>query len=95
MYQMTNYMEHGPSEKLTGPHLVNKFPAFYGFRSFITALKQPLSEARSIQSMPPSQFLKMYFNIILPSMPLSSRWPLSLRSPHQNPLYASPLSYYQ
>ena len=41
-------------EKLTGPQLVKKFPAFYGTRRFITSFTNArhlsLSSARSIQS---------------------------------------------
>ena len=37
--------------------------------------------------------LKIHLNIILLSKPGSPKWPLSLRFPHQNPVYASPLPY--
>jgi hypothetical protein len=33
----TNSMEHSPPEKLTDPHLTEKFPALYGTRKFIAA----------------------------------------------------------
>jgi hypothetical protein len=38
---------------------------------------------------PTSHFFKIHLNIILSSMPGSSKWPLSPRFPHQNPEYTS------
>ena len=41
---------------------------------------------------PISYFLNIYLNI-LPSTPGSPKWPLSLRFPHQNPVYCTPLLF--
>jgi hypothetical protein len=41
----------------------------------------------------PLHFLKINFNIILPSTPGSPKLSLSLRFPHLNPVYTSPLPH--
>jgi hypothetical protein len=75
----------GLAEKLTGPQLIRKFPAFYGTRRFITAFTRArhLSQswARLIQSVPPSHLPQVHSDIILPSTPGSSKWSPFLRSP--------------
>jgi len=52
--------------------------------TFTSARIMPLFCARWIQSMPPSHFLRIHFNIFLLSMSRSSKWFLYLRSAHQN-----------
>jgi hypothetical protein len=58
-------------EKLSIPQLINKFPAFYGTRRFITAFTSArhlsLSRARLINSMPPPNSTSWRSVLILPS----------------------------
>ena len=49
-----------------------------------------LSQLNPVHS-PTSHFLKIYLNIILPSMSGHSKWSLSFRFPYQNPVYTSAL----
>jgi len=42
---------------------------------------------------PTSHFLKIHLNIILLSTHGCTKWPLSLRFPHQNPIYTSALPH--
>jgi len=61
--------------------------------AFTRACHLSLSWARSLQSMPTSHFLKIHLNIILPPMTRLSKWSPSLRFPHQNSVYTSPLPH--
>jgi hypothetical protein len=81
-------------EQLTGSHLSGNFLHFIETQCFITAFTRArhlsLSWARSVQSVwPPSHFLEIHPNIILPSMPGYCKWPLSFRFPHKNPVCTS------
>jgi len=81
-------------EKLTGSQLIKKFSAFYGTRRFNTAFTAPITspnlEPDQSIPRPQSHFLKIHFNIILPSTPRS----LSLSSPPPKPcLLLSHLPY--
>jgi len=58
-----------------------------------TICPYPQPDQSSLCPLPPSHLLKIHLNIILPSMPGSSKWPPSLRFPHQNPVCNSPLPH--
>jgi len=77
-------------EKLTCFQLVKKFSAIYGTRRFITAFTKcppPVHVQSQINPVhtATSHFLKIPLNIILPSMPGSPKWSLSLRFPTPKP----------
>ena len=81
---------------LVVPRLAKKFQAFYGTQRFSTVLKKaatyPSLKADQYSSCPPS-FLKTHFNIIPLSTSGSSKWSLSLRFSHQNPVCTSTLPH--
>ena len=84
-------------EKLTSSQLVKKRSAFYGTRSSLPHSQVPttcpyLSQIDPVHTLT-SHFLQIHINIIIPSMPGSSKWSLSLRFPHQNHVHTIPLPH--
>jgi len=54
----------------------------------------PIVSQIDLVHIPKSHFLKLLFNIILPSTSRSTKWSLSLKFRHQNTVYPSPLPPY-
>ena len=85
-------------EKLLVPQSVKKkiIHSVYLTRKFITVFTKAhhllLSSARS-SSPCPKIFQDNYFNITFPSSHRPSKWALTLRFHHQNPVRTSPLPY--
>ena len=91
-----NSMEQSPSWEAKRSSADQDFLALYGVQRLITALyKSPsllciLCQINPVHA-PPSHVLKIHFNIILPSIPMFSKWSPSLRFPNHNSICTSSL----
>jgi len=88
-------MPHSPSWEANGFSASQEIPRiFWKWKVHCCIHKSPspvpiLSQINPVH-VPSSHFLKILSNIIPPSTPGYSKWSLSLRFPHQNPVYTSP-----
>src|SRR5215469_18299606 len=96
---LTYSMEQSPSwEADQSLQLVKKFPAFLWNPKVLYRTHKcppPVPILNQLHPVPttPSNFLKIHPNIILPPTSGSTRWPLSLRFPHQHPVLPSLLPH--
>ena len=95
-FTITYSMKQGPSWESNRFSASQEIHHFYWTRMFITGLQVTATchpEPDQSSPSPPSHLLKINLSIILPSTPGSPKWSLSLRFPHQIPVYACPLSH--
>jgi len=95
---ITNSMEQSSSSEVTTfsvSHRNSRIVWSSNVRCRIHKIQPPIPILIQLKpvSASPSHLLKIHFNIIFTSMPSSYKWSLSLRSPHQNPVCNSPVSY--
>ena len=85
---LTNFLEQSPSLEANRssvrqtPCILWKLRDHYHIHNHLPPVPV-LSQSNTVHGSP-THFLKIHFNIILLSMPSSSKWFLSIRFPHQN-----------
>jgi len=96
IYLLTYSMKQSPSWEINWfaasqeiPHILCSPKVHYSIHKY----PPPVHILSQINPAHAPHFLQIQLNVILLSIPGSSKWPLSLRFPHQNPVYTSPLPH--
>jgi len=97
-YSLTHSMQQSPSWEANSFSASREIPCILWnpkvhYRTHKCPSPVPILSHLELVHILTSHFLKIYLNIFLPSTPESPKWSLSLRFPHQNPVYASPLTH--
>ena len=97
-YTITKSMEQSPSWEASRFSVRQEIPRILWnpkvhYRSHKCPPPVPVPSQLDPVHPPTSHFGNIHLNIILPSMPGSPKWSLSLRFLHQNPVYTSPLPH--
>jgi len=87
MQQSTSSKANGSSASEGIPHILWYLRIHYHVHKSpqVVPVLSQINPLHTLQS----NLFKIHFNIILPSMPKSSKWYLSFRFPHQNPVCIS------
>jgi len=93
--QTNNYMRQNPSWQANSSEMDKKFPTClrkpkvhhcFHYRLPTAPILRQINPVRAL----PAYFLETHFNICLSSTSRNSKWFLSFRFPHQNPVRTSP-----
>ena len=97
-YLLTHSIQHSPSSEANRfsasqeiPHILKNPKVHYRIHKYPPP-SPILNQLDTVHTLK-SHYLKIHLNIIIPSMSESSKWSLSLRFPHQNIVYVSPLPH--